>query len=213
MISSATTRVPVEIWWRILKFAISIPLFLDSGSIEPFDADGDTIHQYYWELPYWSTERHRNSFRRVCTSWNEYLRPFNHRYIRFTDIIHGTVPMNAFPRAIRLYVGLCMCKECHRNLPEYLQEDSHLFSLWRGRPEQYAKAVRDSIHLGRLEFFESLFAQYGRHSKLEVLHVDTSMGEDVALASRAVTLRSVIGLSFNSLIRLKGLISLQNLRV
>ncbi|KIM19651.1 hypothetical protein M408DRAFT_31042 [Serendipita vermifera MAFF 305830] len=93
-------HAPIEIWEKILKYAISVPLFFDS---DPISNHGiKRFSEYQFEAEYWQSERIRNRLRRVCKSWNIFLRVYQHRYVTLTDLHNGEVPLSALLVAIRL---------------------------------------------------------------------------------------------------------------
>ncbi|KIM24535.1 hypothetical protein M408DRAFT_75819, partial [Serendipita vermifera MAFF 305830] len=92
-----SSKASVELWQTILKYAISVPIFLD---VEPFESR--EIDQYSYEYPYWQTERIRNTLRRVCQDWNAFLKSYDHRFIQMDDVLHKRVPLAAIPSAIRI---------------------------------------------------------------------------------------------------------------
>lgn len=94
-------RAPVELWQTILRYSISVPVFLEAN---PLDRCGfrATTRCFHEESAYWTAERHRNILRRVCSNWNLYLRQFNHRFVRSEDIEAGHVPVFAIRQAIRI---------------------------------------------------------------------------------------------------------------
>lgn len=179
----ATVRVPVEIWQIILRMAIYVPLFFDC---DPFGQNNvNIVQQYCWELPYWRSERHRNAFRRVCTRWNQYLLQFSHRYIRIVDMVHGSVPVGAFTRAIRLYLGHCNCTWCRGEQP----------------------AGRSMVP--RSELVADLVRRYGSHSKLEIVHEELNQAEIVAL-SPITSLKVLITHDYGIIVRSEKTQTLQD---
>ncbi|PVG04332.1 hypothetical protein CPB86DRAFT_693815, partial [Serendipita vermifera] len=95
--------VPLEIWQLILQCAISAPEFL---------------HPNYWadRFPSWviknreildfkqylEAEDTRLPLRRVCKTWDEYLRKYVHRFVHMCDVVHGNVPVQYLQYAIRI---------------------------------------------------------------------------------------------------------------
>ncbi|PVG00654.1 hypothetical protein CPB86DRAFT_782487 [Serendipita vermifera] len=107
-----TSQTPVEIWHKILRYAISVPLFFDVNPAETYGVD--SISNYYYELAYWDSERTRYSLRAVCKGWDAFLRRYNHRYVRLADVFHERIPVSVLPLAIRLYIepdSMCECKQ------------------------------------------------------------------------------------------------------
>lgn len=188
---SATIRTPVEIWTRILKYAIHVPVFFDVDPIESHGVAG--FQQYYWELPYWAAERHRNSFRRVCSSWDLYLSKFNHRYIRLSDIVHGVVPDTAFPDAIRVNIDHCDCRMCTASDPA-----SPTWVLERATQRHRERLVDGLI-------------RHGPYSKLKIVHGDGCNSNEIALMWQSFKLQSVV--SSSSSYFCQGDIVLPDLRV
>jgi hypothetical protein len=107
-----SSKTPMEIWHAILKYSIYVPLFLDSDPVETYGID--IIRQYSYEFPYWQSERTRNSLRRVCHAWNEFLQLYAHRFVRLDDVAHQRVPPSALSRALRIDLDGerdCACEE------------------------------------------------------------------------------------------------------
>jgi hypothetical protein len=94
---------PVEVWEKILKYAISVALFFDPDPIVNHGLNH--LSRYCFEGEYWDSERIRNSLRRVCRSWNTFLQPYNHRYVRLSDIYNGWIPKETIAMAIRLNIS------------------------------------------------------------------------------------------------------------
>src|ERR1700677_452611 len=117
--------LPVEIWQTILRYGIGVPDFLDPKAYEGVLSDSLLSHKYCMrnnEATYWLAERNRNSFQRVCRSWDGYLRLFEHRYVRMLDIWHQTIPLLALKSAIRVSFARYNCK-----------------CIWFCRPELYKR--------------------------------------------------------------------------
>lgn len=95
-----TAYAPVEIWEKILKYTISVPLFFDCDPISNYGIK--RLSEYRFEADYWESERVRNSLRRVCKSWDIFLRLYDHRYVRLLDVYQHRVPKSAISAAIRL---------------------------------------------------------------------------------------------------------------
>lgn len=112
----ATISLPVELWQIILRYAISVPVFLDANVLESLPSlEVFNKPQYLWndQRPYWATERHLTNLRRVCHSWNKYLSQFRHRFVRMRDIWHQTVPLSVLRRAVRVHLDIkgCSCQD------------------------------------------------------------------------------------------------------
>ncbi|PVG04327.1 hypothetical protein CPB86DRAFT_778590 [Serendipita vermifera] len=95
--------LPVEIWQWILRDAISAPEFLDpdhwvdklpSWVIQERD---DLDYEYYREA-----EIVRENLRRVCRTWDKYLRQYAHRFVLMSDVVHGKVPVQFLRSALRI---------------------------------------------------------------------------------------------------------------
>ncbi|PVG00653.1 hypothetical protein CPB86DRAFT_664198, partial [Serendipita vermifera] len=95
-----TPQAPIEIWHKILKYAISVPLFFDPNPSEVYGID--SITDYYYEFSYWESERIRCSLRTVCKGWDSFLARFAHRYVKMTDVYHNRIPDSVLPLAIRI---------------------------------------------------------------------------------------------------------------
>ena len=97
-----SSRASVEIWHIILKYSISVALFFDTDPLETYGVE--VIPRYFYEDEYWESERSRNSLRRVCRAWNEFLKDYDYRFVRLLDVIDGHVPVGSFSKAIRVDV-------------------------------------------------------------------------------------------------------------
>ncbi|PVF93214.1 hypothetical protein CPB86DRAFT_715915, partial [Serendipita vermifera] len=101
---SVGSHIPTEIWQTILRYAISVPVFLDPYAAENHSLAITWSPPLDWniEASYWAAERTRNSLQRVCCSWDDYLRSFEHRYVRMSDVVHDLVPPTCLTNAIRI---------------------------------------------------------------------------------------------------------------
>lgn len=97
----AWNRAAIETWQTILRYVISVPVFFETSPIDSCGLE-DYLRYYNVESPYWQAERQRNALRRVCSSWDTYLKGFNNRYVQLYDVVQGNVPVSAITRAIRL---------------------------------------------------------------------------------------------------------------
>ncbi|KIM24540.1 hypothetical protein M408DRAFT_27009 [Serendipita vermifera MAFF 305830] len=123
-----SSKASVEIWHTILKYAISVPIFLD---VEFIQARG--IDQYSYQYPYWQAERIRNTLRRVCHAWSGFLKLYDHRFIRIDDVIHKRVPLTALPSAIRIdleWIGNCSCAEYCNSVGDIYWDEMQ--DVWMG---------------------------------------------------------------------------------
>jgi hypothetical protein len=100
----AVERISVEIWQMILRYAISVPIFFEANPVQACGYQ-QFIESYNNPRLYWRAERSRNVLRRVCASWNAYLKRYDHRYVDLMDVKHGHVPTFALPRAIRIEIS------------------------------------------------------------------------------------------------------------
>jgi hypothetical protein len=102
---SAISSLPVEVWQAILQSAIEVPRFFDPDAYEGilprtfFHASGSPLND---ECAYWRAEKTRNRMQIVSKSWDSFLRPFEHRFVRMLDIRHGKVPLQKLEMAIRV---------------------------------------------------------------------------------------------------------------
>lgn len=101
LLKMAPKHASVEIWQTILRYSISVPVFFDTDPLNTYSI-GDFLRLYTEEYNYWKSERTRNSLRRVCSSWNAYLKRFDHRFVRLEDVANEHVPPAAVSRATRL---------------------------------------------------------------------------------------------------------------
>ncbi|PVG00652.1 hypothetical protein CPB86DRAFT_871728 [Serendipita vermifera] len=136
------SRTPVELWNKILKYAISVPLFFDPNPAETCGIDN--FRNYYQEYTYWESERIRHSLRTVCKPWNSFLRRFNHRYVRLVDILHERIPNSALALAIRLNLEpdpLCTCSKFCRDHVKIVGQSVVFNSVGDKLVECFKKAV------------------------------------------------------------------------
>jgi hypothetical protein len=100
----AVERTSVEIWQTILRYAISVPVFFEANPVQACGYQ-QFINSYNNPRVYWRAERCRNALRRVCASWNAYLKRYDHRYVNFMDVKYGWVPVFAISQAIRIEIS------------------------------------------------------------------------------------------------------------
>ncbi|CAG7851368.1 SubName: Full=Uncharacterized protein {ECO:0000313/EMBL:CCA71277.1} [Serendipita indica DSM 11827] len=105
-----TSHLPVECWHQILEDAIFVPLFFDTNPLENYSIT--IIRRYRDETPYWESERVRNILRRVCSSWNIFLKQYDQRYVQLGHVLLGNAPPEALSKALRITARACMCKLC-----------------------------------------------------------------------------------------------------
>lgn len=106
--------LPSEIWQSILRYAIAVPVFFEANPADLYGIE-EIIKGYDDNKIYWESERVRNTLRRVCSAWNDYLKQYSNRFVRLLDVMHGTLPYSAIPNAIRLDLEPCFCAECWDN--------------------------------------------------------------------------------------------------
>lgn len=110
---SASSSISVEIWQTILRYAIGVADFLDPDSFEGAVAQhliGDITSSKNDEATYWYSENTRNILQRVSISWNTYLRPFEHRFVRMLDVWHRDVDSEKLKKAIRVSFSRYNCR-------------------------------------------------------------------------------------------------------
>lgn len=136
MSKSPTYFLPVELWYQILEENISLRTFLDPARLPEVEDPHFNNHDYIRatvplslgrssnrkttraelrskerrcqnEGTYWEMERQRNALRRVCKSWDQFLRLFSHRFVRIQDVFHGQVPIASLCKAIRISLTYC----------------------------------------------------------------------------------------------------------
>jgi hypothetical protein len=152
---SVASLAPLEIWQTILRYAISVPVFLDPDAMEDISPVIIIRPDLEWndEKPYWSSERHRNALQRVCKSWDTYLRSYHHRFVRISDIIHGHVSIEQLKTAIRVSLADHFepggCGVCHPDIYPPKEDTSKPMSFedlcWSfiGRAETLQLAILD----------------------------------------------------------------------
>ncbi|PVG04339.1 hypothetical protein CPB86DRAFT_778593 [Serendipita vermifera] len=100
--------LPPEIWQIILQYSILVPDFLDQNHVEDrfpiwaIDRRSWSDSAKYFNTEYFKTESTINALRRVCKAWDEYLRPYVHRFVRMSDVLHGLVPAKYLQSALRI---------------------------------------------------------------------------------------------------------------
>lgn len=178
------SHLPPEIWTEILKEAIDVPLFLEANFLQRNRPE--RLREYFYELPYWQSERVRNSLRRVCRDWDEFLKQFDHRYVRLTDAYHERVPKDAIRRAIRIDTSVDWGCECD----DYRQE----WTCLKGRDSNCKGVFRVMVET----MIEDPNQALG-HWKLRILVGSISSKPALIKAIRryAPNLGSIIGLYFS----------------
>jgi hypothetical protein len=98
--------LPTEIWHIILQYSISAPdLFDPDYMVDQFPPWVITNHRWSIQERYEKVEFSLETLRRVCRSWDRYLRRYVHRYVRMPDIVHGEVPLHYLKSATRVSFG------------------------------------------------------------------------------------------------------------
>jgi hypothetical protein len=109
-------HLPIEIWQIILRYAISIPAFLDPDAVAGIPAKIVEEASVEWNNAeiYEQSEAIRKSLCQVCPSWRSYLQPFENRFVKMIDIRHGAMPPLALKKAIRIsfWGQICSCEIC-----------------------------------------------------------------------------------------------------
>ncbi|PVF93996.1 hypothetical protein CPB86DRAFT_714178, partial [Serendipita vermifera] len=96
--------LPPEIWQTILRYSISVPVFLDPDAVErisPWIVNQPDI-EWNDERSYWEAERTRNALQRTCRLWDVYLRRYEHRFVRMGDVAHGLGAAQHLKVAVRV---------------------------------------------------------------------------------------------------------------
>jgi hypothetical protein len=106
----------VEVWQTILRYSISVAEFFNPDAFEgdlKAHGFGDAGRSRVDEAAYWDSEQTRNTLQCVCKTWCEYLRRFEHRYVRMGDITHRKIDERSLKKAIRIsfYRDECTCRE------------------------------------------------------------------------------------------------------
>jgi len=104
---TAISSLPVEVWQAILRYAVEVPYFLDPDAYE--GVLSSSRFPLNDECAYWYTEKTRNRMQLVSKSWDSFLRPYEHRFIRMLDIRHGKVAPEKLETAIRVSFGDYNC--------------------------------------------------------------------------------------------------------
>lgn len=164
----AVASTPVEIWQKILRYAISCPVFFEYNVADTCSVE--ELNRYNHETPYWDAERRRATLRCVCGSWNSYLQGFDYRYVRLTDVVHGLVAAWRICHAIRLNLDACYCRKCRRS----------------------GTRTRDIIQ-NRLRILQELAEQNPQPWSIEIIQGQVSHGEDLLILVRSATnIRSIV---------------------
>jgi hypothetical protein len=112
--------IPVEIWQTILQHSLSAPdLFDPDYLVDQFPPLVINYRRWYTKDRYLEEERSLNALRRVCRSWNEFLRRYAHPFVSMEEVVHGNVPLQYLKSAIRiLFEGHenSYCEKCKPGL-------------------------------------------------------------------------------------------------
>jgi hypothetical protein len=141
---------PIEVWEKILKYAISVPIFFDLDPIKNYGLECAAL--YRSEADYWQSERDRNAFRRVCRSWDMFLQRYEHRYVRLSDIYNGRIPMKAAQMAIRFNIDPDLNEEA--DIQGLFSRMSRLLRSLITPPGPYVKTA--SVSQWKMEILEGL---------------------------------------------------------
>jgi hypothetical protein len=78
-----------------------VPVFFET---DPINTCGfqDFLRWYGDDIPYWESERQRNTLRRVHSAWNAYLKQFDNRFVTTADIAKEHIPISSLSQAVRL---------------------------------------------------------------------------------------------------------------
>jgi hypothetical protein len=156
---TSINSTPAEIQQKILRYVISVDVVLDPDAIASTDILA--MSEYHacspkskWNdmRPYWSTERDRNSCRRVCVSWNIYLEEkIGHRYVRMIDIVHGKLSASALRNAIRVSFYIhgrgMLCKFCEGKGPSALRRAEFLRDTLTDVGETRTQIITSAVSL------------------------------------------------------------------
>jgi hypothetical protein len=166
--------LPLEIWQMILRYSISVPDFLDPDEgLDRFPPWVVAERGWSADSGYYEAERKRNTLRRVCKSWNEYLERYAHRFVRMSDVIHGIIPLECLRTAIKLSLrfnnhGEGLCKDCK---PKQFVPEPDDHNKWYYR-FNYASLHSHILRLERLPRVEIL--DYGGYGSSILPEVDLS---------------------------------------
>jgi hypothetical protein len=98
------SMLPLELWQIILRYSISVPDFLDPDVVDNIPLLTINYVAISWNnrKPYWAAERTRNCLRRVCKSWDAYLRQYEQRLVCMDDVVRGVVSPEHLRSAVRI---------------------------------------------------------------------------------------------------------------
>jgi hypothetical protein len=100
---AAVERVPVEVWHKILRIAISCPLIPrdDDNYFQRRDVENFGCAKIY---QYVKAEQIRMKLRLVCHSWDAFLNEYSDRLVHLSSVIPGGhwPPVKSWDRVIRL---------------------------------------------------------------------------------------------------------------
>jgi hypothetical protein len=128
--------LPSELCHIILQDAISVPVFLDPDAVENITPHVLTNPNFTWNdaKPYWAAEDTRNSLRRVCKSWDSFLRNYEHRFIDLLHIVHNDLPLKHLKSAIRVSFrehDIASCWKCRESFQRsFLNCHSYMQACW-----------------------------------------------------------------------------------
>jgi hypothetical protein len=141
--SRTSPHLPIEIWQTILRYAISIPAFLDPDAVAGIPARIVDNISVEWNnaKAYQESEVTRQSLRQVCRPWRSYLQPFEDRYVEMINIRHEKVQPRALKKVIRVsfWGESCscdMCKSGYVSMSPSQKSESFEEFCWRNIHEQ-----------------------------------------------------------------------------
>ncbi|PVG04326.1 hypothetical protein CPB86DRAFT_778589 [Serendipita vermifera] len=147
--------LPPEIWQCILRYAITAPEFLDPDYWVDRFPPWVIVNRGKLDLGnYFKAEATRHSLRKVCRSWDEYLRKYAHRFVRMCDVVHGKVPIQYLRSAIRISFD---------KHPDWFCSDCKLGPYWLKQTEDFQKGN------GYIGLCYRLISQYWQGLEAEIL--------------------------------------------
>lgn len=202
-----TVQLSVELWQCILRYAISVPDFLDPKAFDGVMSDAllaDELANRSNEAAYWLIERHRRSLEQVCKSWYAYLGPFQHRFVRMLDIWHGKIPPASLKHAVRVSFSRygCECLEhCHPELDQQKRlksSDSRMLFMLSSKDaiynDVYSQTLNAAGPFNTLEIVDTKEETFGidyiikRHQNFQQVKIILGLdGRDRALSPFLLT--------------------------
>jgi hypothetical protein len=137
------SMIPTEIWQLILQHSVPpVPDFLDPEyMVDRWPPWIISNRKSSESTAYDNAEAIRNTLRRVCKSWDEYLRQYAHQFVCMLDVVHGKVPPHYLRSAVRIWFGghdgvwctTCSSQQSRREeeVKGYFEHCRHILEIYK----------------------------------------------------------------------------------